>query len=370
MGTFAQDAAAREARRQKQVSDAARVHPLQRPDSQGRIGSTFYTHDGTWRTCEPSWRVLMVQQENVRGCPSAGFPLPGAKSGAASLGASRRPNTAQPRPATASLGESAAAAAAAFRVLSWKDQKPSGFANERSLHVDPQYDDPCRWTRLGIMTKNRGGFVPDKFGDARPRPLSAQERMSRESGGSAFHVESSGYNRGPIVHTSINLTGGHVYKPAPQGEPDEQRKRYPNMDPTDAYHVPMPDEVQGNKLASGYEMNFQARLPPRPDDIQFQQIGIGYIKKPIRVDKYGGLREIDRKVVSHEDDCIIVTEPSGYTRSKGAHTATELQGGFEYQIRTDLNPSQLALRQLEEPLEYTDPHSHKLRAHTRPDSRN
>jgi len=37
--------------------------------------SHFYTFDGTWRTKEPSWRLLLRQQENVCGCPSKGNTL-------------------------------------------------------------------------------------------------------------------------------------------------------------------------------------------------------------------------------------------------------------------------------------------------------
>ena len=46
----------------------------------GRIGTSFYTYDGTWRTAEPSWRLLMAQEENIRGLTSAGFPLPQPKA--------------------------------------------------------------------------------------------------------------------------------------------------------------------------------------------------------------------------------------------------------------------------------------------------
>ena len=59
------------------------------------------------------------------------------------------------------------------------------------------------------------------------------------------------------------------------------------------------------------------------------------------------------------DECRVVVEPSGYTRPKGAHSAVELQGGYTYKINTDINPQQLALRKLLEPLEYQDPYSHK-----------
>ena len=125
----------------------------------------FYTYDGTWRTAEPSWRVMMVSRENVRGCPSAMNTM-NDPAQLNYLQPGRRALPVEPPPVR-EVGDpaSAAAAATAFRGLNFKDQKLSGFANETLCHTDRNGEDPGeRWGRLGIMTRERL-VSSDRFGD-------------------------------------------------------------------------------------------------------------------------------------------------------------------------------------------------------------
>ena len=135
----------------------------------------FYTFDGTWRTAEPSWRHLEVVKENVRGCPSHGMTL-NDPSALNSLQPGRRakPAVAPPQRVPGDP-DAAAAAAATFAALNFKDLKLSGFANETQCHTDFYYNEPERWGRLGIMTRERL-VSSDRFGDIalpRARPITA-----------------------------------------------------------------------------------------------------------------------------------------------------------------------------------------------------
>ena len=77
--------------------------------------SHFYTFDGTWRQAEPSWRVMLQNDENIRGCPSKGHSL----NDPAMLNSLQRGRRSLPQPKleVREPGDpaAAAAAAAAFR---------------------------------------------------------------------------------------------------------------------------------------------------------------------------------------------------------------------------------------------------------------
>ena len=135
----------------------------------------FYSSDGTWRMSEPSWRYLLGQRENVRGCPSYANTLndPGLLSSSgrmlhrrlhrkeyddvpieqAATGATRSPpsssDSALANALTDRTADPAEAAAIAFFQLSHKDQKRSGFANETLCHTNGQDHNSQRWGRLG-----------------------------------------------------------------------------------------------------------------------------------------------------------------------------------------------------------------------------
>ena len=101
--------------------------------------SRFYTHDGSWRTTEPSWRVLLAQAENVRGAPSVEmqYAMRGTTNPAIHLTPGRRLVMPEPpRPRTPGDPQSASAAAAAYVKTNFKDQKrTTGFANETLCHA-------------------------------------------------------------------------------------------------------------------------------------------------------------------------------------------------------------------------------------------
>ncbi len=279
----------------------------------GRIGTSFYTYDGTWRTAEPSWRLLMAQEENIRGLTSAGFPLPQPKADSNLRGElsarARVPMASAVDPSAAPVADAAAAAAAAYRVLSWKDGKHSGFANEQPTHVSLHEHDPTRWDRLGIMTRGAATgtlhALPDKFGDVRVRRQQAVHRPLR--------VEPSGYTRGPFAHTSAQLVGGFQYV-EPEAVPPLALRAQPNV------------EAVGSKLASGYRINnagVVAAPPTAPS--HYDRVGVGHA--PVHLDQYGDLAPRRCRQPLSLSDSRVVVEPSGYTREKGAHSAVELQGG-------------------------------------------
>ncbi len=75
-----------------------------RPD--GRLGTTFYTADGSWRTAHPSWKRALRADDNIRGTPSAGAFYAGSQS-------ARGPrDVAANAPRAEAIGVSAANAAA------------------------------------------------------------------------------------------------------------------------------------------------------------------------------------------------------------------------------------------------------------------
>eukprot|EP00665_Eupelagonemidae_sp_cell47_P009892 gene9892-8564_t len=232
------------------------------PSKDGRIGSTFYTYDGTWRTAEPSWRLLLAQEENIRGCASAGFPLPQPLADAhlgweqpdaeERLHRTTSPNYNRP------VQETAVEAARAFFNLSWKDSKSSGFCNVQPIHVSLGESDAARWTKLGIGARGTATgtlkILPDKFGDVRNKPNPVEHRPLR--------VEPSGYTRGPLAHTSAQLVGGFEYT-----EPATARTATP---PAEGGAV----QSVGNKLATGFRIN-NASTPhaPRPEAEHWSRLG-------------------------------------------------------------------------------------------------
>ena len=343
----------------------------------------FYSFDGTWRTAEPSWRVMLVNAENVRGCPSASNTM-NDPAQLNFLQRGRRSKAQQPPPQREPGNPEAAAAAATFLQLNFKDQKCSGFANETLCHTDMGDHDPERWGRLGLMTRERL-IASDRFGDValpKRRPVTApvglrpatfpkqgrmagDEVMPKPSG-----AESSGFTRRPLLHSAKMLTGGFVYE-----EPLEAPKA-----------VPTEVKVVGNKLPTGFAMNNEdvaaedatgrgSCVRPADPPTHWARTSIGasgdgenwYAGVGARVTKYGEMQR--RKLAPHETGGPVNTlrvETSGFTRNR-LHERDHVRqnwvppGQKEITVERKLQASQLALRMMDNPIEYTTPHAHKMR---------
>jgi len=310
--------------------------------------------------------------ENVRGCPSKGMSL-NDPTLLNTLQRGRRANDALASPTAEArqelIANSAADAAAAFAVLSHKDLKLSGFANVMHTHTAIKQNDPARWGRLGMMTRERL-TVPDRFGDFDVphvlRPNSAPAAAPRPSA-----VQPSGFTRGPLKHSSDMLTGGHVYvdyQPPPSPESTQ------------------PAKVVGNKLVTGFAVNNKDEVAedaigggrtvrPEVTPQHWVHTGIGangnesswYDGNDLRVTAFGELRR--RKLAPHESGVPVSTlkvEVSGYTRNKLYQRDHVRQtwvppGGAENIVERKLMAAQTALRMLDNPVEYTTPHTHKMR---------
>jgi len=258
--------------------------------------------------------------------------------------------------------------------------KLSGFANESMCHTTPKQNDPQRWGRLGIMTRERL-VAADRFGDINvpeSRPVSApvglkpatyplQGRMRYDVPAQPSGAEASGFTRRPQLHSASMLTGGFEYI-----EPEQPP-------PTVAEDV----KVVGNKLPTGFAINNHddaaedatgaTRPPVQPTHYARTSIGASgnaskwYEGGGARVTKYGELRR--RKLAPHETGAVVNTlrvEASGFTRNKlhqRDHVRTHWQhpGKKEITVERKLQAQQIALRMMDNPIEYTAPHAHKLR---------
>lgn len=343
----------------------------------------FYTYDGTWRCAEPSWRVLLHERENVRGCTSADNTM-NDPTLLNHLAPGRRAIPPEP-PSGAPFGRpaEAKAAARAFLALNFKDQKLSGFANETLCHTGPVgAQDSERWGRLGLMTRERL-TASDKYGDIRiasTRPVTAPDGLwpitfpkqgafpREDAEARPANAETSGFTRGELHHKPGALTGGFVYKP-----PDVVAASPPA-------HV----KVVGNKLPTGFQINNAdvaaedalERLTPGEVDTKYLRTSIGsrgtgsnwYDGAGSRVTKFGDLRP--RKLAPHEGDHPVHTlrvETSGFTRTQ-VHERDHVRqvylrpGAEEPQVHRQLQPAQIAIRMMADPIEFTDPHAHKMHA--------
>ena len=343
----------------------------------------FYTYDGSWRCAEPSWRVLLHERENLRGCSSADTTL-NDPTLLNSLTRGRR-GMAPSAPMIPEYGrpEAAHAAAQAYLALNFKDQKLSGFANETLCHTGPvEANDPERWGRLGIMTRERL-TVSDRFGDieiAGTRPVTAPEGLwpttfpkqgafpREDAEMRPANAETSGFTRGELHHKPGALTGGFVYKPPPAAA---------NPPPTAV-------KVVGNKLPTGFQINnADVAAEDALERLTQSEVGAKYLRTSIgskgtgsnwydgvssRVTKFGDLRP--RKLAPHEREGPVNTlrvETSGYSRTQ-LHERDHVRqvylrpGVEEPKVERKLQASQLALRMMADPIEYTDPHAHKLHA--------
>ena len=343
----------------------------------------FYTFDGSWRTAEPSWRVVKFQSENLRGCPSSDMTLndpsrlnsltPGRRAQVPSAPGLEPPG----RPGVA------AAAATAFLGLNFKDQKLSGFANETLCHTGPiDFQDPTRWGRLGMMTRERL-TVADRFGDieiAAIRPISAPQGLKpttypkqgtfpvEDVEARPSNAEVSGFSRGPLHHAPGALTGGFVYTEPPA---------VPPAGPTDV-------KVVGNKLPTGYNLNNINRAAEAAiEKMESPEVTPHYMRTSIgsagtganwyegvgnRVSKFGDLRP--RKLAPHETAGPVNTlrvETSGFTRTQ-LHERDHVRqtwlkpGTDEPSFERKLQASQISLRMMANPIEFTAPHAHKMHA--------
>ena len=86
-----------------------------------------------------------------------------------------------------------------------------------------------------------------------------------------------------------------------------------------------------------------------------------------RVSKYGEMRR--RNLAPHETGgpvCTLKVETSGFTRNR-LHERDHVRqdwvppGKKEVTVERKLEAAQLALRMMDNPIEYTNPHAHKLR---------
>jgi len=329
----------------------------------------------------------MLDRENVRGAPSYGMTLndPGLRN---TLDRGRRSRSAAHSPAVKAdpqkaAAASAAAAAAAFAALNFKDLKLSGFANVSYCHTTPGKNEPERWGRLGIMTRERL-VASDRFGDIavpEARPFSApilkpatyprQAPMARgDTPARPSQAESSGFTRRPILHSAKDLTGGFEYK-EPDGGP-----------PPPMIEV----KVVGNKLPTGFAINNHddaaedamttaPSVRPPVAQAHYARTSIGasgsalnwYNGVGARVSKYGEMRR--RKLAPHETGGAVNTlrvETSGFTRNR-LHERDHVRqnwchpGKPDVTVERKLQATQIALRMMDNPIEYTNPHAHKMR---------
>ena len=342
----------------------------------------FYSYDGTWRTAEPSWRLMLLEHENIRGCTSYANTLndPALMN---SLQRGRRALPAKAAPPPPSVDPAAKAAAHAFMRLNFKDQKLSGFANETMCHTGGP-DEPERWGRLGIMTRERLTSA-DRFGDiATPvsRPVTAPVGVKPATypkfgpmGGDDIPPmvsapESSGFTRRPLLHSAKMLTGGFVYhEPAAKPEPATGDVK-----------------VVGNKLPTGYTIGNHDvaaedatgagdTMRPSMPETHWARTSIGttgtyqnwYDGANARLTAYGEMHR--RKLAPHETGGDVKTlrvETSGFTRNK-LHQMDHIRldyvpaGVKVVEPERKLQGVQIALRKMANPIEYTAPHAHKER---------
>jgi len=334
------------------------VHPALR--------DKFYSFDGTWRTAEPSWRYVLERKQNVSGWTNWRFPLHQPAADVTGFGtplglrhiraeAPAEPLTtaaaataaaAAAKPSYASLQTSATLAASAMFNVSQKDQKRSGFMSETLTHTDYNDNDPSRWGRLGIMTRERMQEV-DKYGDiAIPNGLHRTGTAPMRPAPS----EKTGFTRGAAMHTAPMLTGGFVYV-----EPEV-------VLPPAADHYAFPERIAGRKCASGFAINNEHdALPPHETESHYTLTSIGFPGANGKVDKYGDLRERPPSVLelAAMTDAVPETlkmEESGFTRynpTTGAVPDLIRQG------ERPVHPTQATLMRMANPIGYWDPHAHK-----------
>ena len=328
----------------------------------------FYSFDGTWRMTEPSWRYLLGQRENVRGSTSYANTLndPGLIDSAGKMvhrrhhrmaydgvpvevTATSLATSAAPAPAVPSYATSSSAAAHAFFRLSHKDQKRSGFANETLCHTDPAEKDTQRWGRLGMMTRERI-IASDCFGDIDVGPQSRPSTAMMASRPAA--TEKTGFTQGPLHHGIESLTGGFIYHEPPP-------KPKPVADP-----YAFPSHVVGNKLKTGYTINnnvLETETAPL-DAAHYTLMSIGFEGGQSKIDGFGDIRPVPMSAIDVARAAgpgpiqSLQVEPTGFTRTK-MHERRLACPIKERQI----NPTQFALRMMDNPIEYSDPHAHKAR---------
>jgi len=335
------------------------------------VQDKFYSHDGTWRTAEPSWRYLISKKQNVCGSTNALFPLHDPASDFSSSGVQlghrhiRGPEPIEPPTSAAAstparpsydLQDSASRAAYSLCTLSLKDQKRSGFMNETLVHTDPfEPSDRQRWGRLGIMTRERMTGT-DKFGDIDipQQPPHAHEGPLRPA-----PAEKTGFTRGAATHGMSFCTGGFVYV-----EPERA--------PTAAVHpYALPERIAGRKCATGFAINNEHDGPAPPVDAEshYMRTGIGHPGASSKVDKYGDLKARTPSVLETAAERVLggavetlKMEESGFTRTKAAKSVGAVPNLGRAPTERDLHPTQIRLRKMADPVEHTDPHAHKMRA--------
>jgi len=137
-------------------------------------------------------------------------------------------------------------------------------------------------------------------------------------------------------------------------------------------------KVVGNKLATGFSINntpdAAARTGTPAAEGHWERTSIGssgirenwYHGAGARVTKYG--EYVPRKLAPHETSGPVTTlqvETSGFTRNllHEKDTVRTTWNGMkpEASVERKLEPTQLALRRMANPIEYADPHAHKSR---------
>lgn len=197
-----------------------------------------------------------------------------------------------------------------------------------------------------MMTRERI-ISADRFGDIDVGPRSRPRTAMMASRPAA--TEKTGFTQGPLVHGTDFFTGGFIYRePAPP--------------PTTTASTAIPQHVVGNKLKTGFTINnevLEASKEPLPED-HYTLMSIGYDGGASKVDRFGDIRKVPPSAIDKSRAAgaapldHLQVEHSGFTRTR-LHERRLADPIAERHI----HPTQLALRTMDNPIEYSDPHSHK-----------
>lgn len=240
-----------------------------------------------------------------RGVASPGFPMPRAGHTPHALAAPSVTQAAYPPLKPTNPAQEAAAAFVADPYA----YKTGGFIHSLVNHAAPDVPDPMRWMRHSQLGPVQNDLPTETV--ARPHEISG---YTRQAGDSIFGLK-------PWTHGSVPL----VEKPPTMGA----------SAPSSA--------AMGPQQPTGFTLNFSATKTSSGDPAGVSGVSVA-------TEEVFGAAAAPAPVFGR----VRPTLQSGYGRTP--LTAEDLGPKVG-----NLHPTQLALRQLESPCEYTDPHAHKLR---------